>query len=448
MQLSNANPGWWWRLLLYYSGFALLGLAFGQLTLGLLAATVLHLLWHSRFQRKLAIWLWRDRSMIPPHGKGSWEAIFNGLYRLQLRQRARRRELARLIRRFRQGAETLPDAAVVIDQDKNIIWCNKLAQQLLGFQWPADAGQHIGNLIRTPLFIAYLERGEFQEPLELSAPQREQVLLEFRVMRYVEDHWLLVIRDVTHLRSLEQVRKTFVANVSHELRTPLTVLKGYLELLDTPPEPAMWQKNQAVMLEQTLRMEALVQQLMTLSRIEASKAIAGEQVVDLPAMLSMLALEAEALSGEISGITRHELCFEVDEQLQVLGDKEQLHSAIANLVYNAIRHTPAHTRILVEWRRVGNAARFSVTDWGEGILPEHLNRLTERFYRVDKARSRHTGGSGLGLAIVKHALAHHDAHLDISSQLGKGSCFSFVLPASRVVATEQEARVSSKTDNH
>lgn len=429
MQLQEASSGLWWRLTLYYSCFVLLGLVIGNITLGLLCATVLHLLWHYRFQHKLKIWLWRDRSLIPPEGKGSWEAIFNGLYRLQQRQRSRRRELARLIRRFRQGAESLPDAAVVIRRDGNIIWCNKLAQQLLGFRWPDDAGQHIGNLIRAPLFIAYMDRGEYQEPLELSAPQHEQTLLEFRVMTYVEDQLLLVVRDVTRLRGLEQMRKNFVANVSHELRTPLTVLKGYLEILETPPEPAMWHKTQAVMLDQTLRMEALVKQLMTLTRIEASRAVASDQLVDVPAILAMLEQEAKALSGDMS----HELYFAVDSRLRVQGDQEQLRSTISNLVYNAIRHTPAHTRIVVEWNQVEQGARFAVTDTGEGISPEHLGRLTERFYRVDKARSRQTGGSGLGLAIVKHALAHHDANLSISSKQGEGSCFSFILPEHRLV---------------
>ncbi|WP_417615638.1 phosphate regulon sensor histidine kinase PhoR [Oceanisphaera sp.] len=441
MQLQESNPGLWWRLILYYSGFFLFGLAIGDSTLGLLCATVLHLLWHYRFQHKLKIWLWQDRSLIPPHGKGSWESIFNGLYRQQQRQRSRRRELARLIRRFRQGAEALPDAAVVIRHDGNIVWCNKLAQQLLGFHWPDDAGQHIGNLLRAPLFIDYMDRGEYQEPLELAAPQREQTLLEFRVMPYVEDQLLLVVRDITRLRGLEQMRKNFVANVSHELRTPLTVLKGYLELLEEPPEPAMWHKAQWVMQEQTLRMEALVQQLMTLTRIESASAVANEQQVDIPAMLSMLEQEARALSGEKG----HQLCFKVDSRLKALGDQEQLRSIISNLVYNAIRHTPAHTRIVVEWSRVEQQARFSVTDSGEGISPEHLSRLTERFYRVDKARSRHTGGSGLGLAIVKHALAHHDASLSINSKVGEGSCFSFTLPAHRLVVESSKTRLEAES---
>lgn len=429
MQLQESSRGLWWRLLFFYGCFSLLGLAVDNITLGLLCATVLHLLWHYRFQHKLKIWLWRDRSLIPPHGKGSWESIFNGLYRQQQRQRARRRELARLIRRFRQGAEALPDAAVVIRHDGNIIWCNKLAQQLLGFRWPDDAGQHIGNLIRTPLFIAYMERGEFQEPLELAAPQREQTLLEFRVMSYVEDQLLVLVRDVTRLRGLEQMRKTFVANVSHELRTPLTVLKGYLELLEDAPEPAMWQKTQTVMLEQTLRMEALVKQLMTLTRIEASGSGDVQQIVDIPNMLLMIEQEARALSGEKS----HELCFDVDDELTVLGCAEQLRSILSNLVYNAIRHTPSGTPIKITWSRVGQQAHFAVNDAGEGISSEHLTRLTERFYRVDKARSRHTGGSGLGLAIVKHALAHHESRLEITSHAGQGSCFSFTLAEHRVI---------------
>jgi two-component system phosphate regulon sensor histidine kinase PhoR len=186
----------------------------------------------------------------------------------------------------------------------------------------------------------------------------------------------------------------------------------------------MWRKTQKVMLEQTLRMDALVNQLMTLTRIEASPNIDTSKIVDIPAMLSMLEQEALTLSGDKG----QRFSFVVDQGLKVRGDQEQLRSAISNLVYNAIRHSPAGTEIRVEWGRVGHQGRFAVTDNGEGIAPEHIARLTERFYRVDKARSRQTGGSGLGLAIVKHALSHHDAHLEIRSKVGEGSCFSFTLP--------------------
>ncbi|WP_445397630.1 phosphate regulon sensor histidine kinase PhoR [Zobellella sp. An-6] len=424
MQQHESGRGQWGRLFLYYLFFFLFGLMLDDIALALLAGTVLHLLWHYRFQHKLAVWLWRDRSLIPPEGKGSWEVIFNGIYRLQQRQRARRRELANLVRRFREGAEALPDAAVVIRRDGSIIWCNKLAQQLLGFRWPDDAGQHIGNLVRAPAFIAYMKRADFREPLELPSPLNEDKLLECRIMPYTEDQAMLVVRDVTRLKSLEQMRKSFVANVSHELRTPLTVLKGYLEMIEEPPSDAMWRKTQKVMLEQTLRMDALVNQLMTLTRIEASPNIDTSKIVDIPAMLSMLEQEALTLSGDKA----QRFSFIVDPGLKVRGDQEQLRSAISNLVYNAIRHSPAGTEIRVEWGRMGHQGRFAVTDNGEGIASEHIARLTERFYRVDKARSRQTGGSGLGLAIVKHALSHHDTHLEIQSQIGEGSCFSFILP--------------------
>lgn len=419
-----------WRMAFFYLPFALFGWLTESLPLCLLVATCLHLGWHYRFQKRLSDWLWHDRSLVPPSGSGSWEYIFNGIYKLQQRHRARRRELAGLIRRFREGAEALPDAAVVFRTDGSILWCNRLAEQLLGFRWPEDAGQHIGNLIRQPSFVSYLGKGEYDEPFEMHSPINEEKFLEFRIMPYAEDQAMLVVRDVTRLRSLEKTRKHFVANVSHELRTPLTVLKGYLEMTEEPPPPAMWAKAHRVMMEQTVRMDNLVNQLLTLSRIEAAPDIDLSHRVDMPAMLSLLEQEARALSGDRA----HVIEFLVQPDLWLLGDEDQLRSAVSNLVYNAIHYTPPGRKIQVEWRRQGNQALFAVSDEGEGITPDHLARLTERFYRVDKARSRHTGGSGLGLAIVKHALSHHDTHLDIDSRVGMGSRFSFLIPARLVVA--------------
>lgn len=422
-----------WRMAFFYLPFALFGWLIDHLPLCLLVAAVCHLGWHYRFQKRLSDWLWHDRSLVPPSGSGSWEYIFNGIYKLQQRHRARRRELAGLIRRFREGAEALPDAAVVFRTDGSILWCNRLAEQLLGFRWPEDAGQHIGNLIRNPAFNAYLGKGAYDEPLEMSSPVNEEKFLEFRIMPYASDQAMLVVRDVTRLRSLEKTRKHFVSNVSHELRTPLTVLKGYLEMTaemaEEPLSPAMWAKAHRVMMEQTIRMDNLVNQLLTLSRIEAAPSVDLSHLVDMPAMLGLLEQEARALSGERA----HQIEFMVQPNLLVRGDQEQLRSAVSNLVYNAIHYTPAGRKITVEWRKQGAMALFAVSDEGEGIAPEHLARLTERFYRVDKARSRHTGGSGLGLAIVKHALSHHDCQLDIESRVGLGSRFSFLIPARMVV---------------
>ncbi len=428
------QPDYWTsiikKVVVLYTPLLLVGALLGDWRLGLIFALTYHIMWFYRYQKRLQDWLWNDRSLIPPQGPGTWELIFNGIYRLQQRHRLRRRELASVIRRFREGAEALPDAAVVCRNDGSIIWCNRLAGQCLGFRWPEDAGQNISNLIRNPAFVSFLQQREFSEPLEMPSPINDGKVLEVRVMPYADDQFMLVVRDITRIRSVENMRKNFVANVSHELRTPLTVLKGYLEMLeeDLPP-PARWKKMQHVMLEQTLRMDNLVDQLLTLARIEVATDIDRNHIVDVPKMLLMLQHEAKSLSGAM----RHELHFQVDEQLKIHGDEDQLRSAMTNLVNNAIKYTPAGRKITVQWYRNGSKAVFSVTDEGEGIALEHIGRLTDRFYRVDRARSRQTGGSGLGLAIVKHALSHHDSGLNIESTPGKGSCFSFLIPESLVV---------------
>lgn len=414
------------RVLFFYIPFIVVGFFLEEITACLLVATVIHLSWHYNNQKKLADWLWHDRSLIPPEGKGSWEVVFNGIYKLQKRHRLRRKELASVIRRFREGAEALPDAAVVFKTDGSIIWCNRLAEGILGFRWPEDAGQHIGNLIRTPAFVDYLKGRDFDEPLELVSPVHSDKLLEFRIMPYTSGQNMLVARDVTLIRQLEAMRRNFISSVSHELRTPLTVLKGYLEMMEDAPDAssAMWVKAHHVMAEQTARMDSLVEQLLTLSRIEAAPEVDLSQQVDIPSMLSLVEKEAIALSGDKS----HQFNFTIDTDLKIFGDAEQLRSAISNLVYNAVYYTPANREITVIWRKDPDGAYFCVIDKGNGIAPEHISRLTERFYRVDKARSRETGGSGLGLSIVKHALSHHDSVLQIMSEVGKGSQFSFKIP--------------------
>ncbi|WP_318470155.1 phosphate regulon sensor histidine kinase PhoR [Photobacterium leiognathi] len=420
-----------WELILFYLPWIILGMIFGHLPWFLLAATWIQLIWHFHNQLKMSDWLWKDRSLTPPSGSGSWEPLFNGMYRLQQRNRRRRKELTTLIRRFRNGAESLPDAVVVFRSEGNIVWCNKLAQQLLGLRWPDDAGQPISNLLRSPDFVRYLSRQSFDTPLEITSPMNYDRTLELRIMRYTEGEYLMAVRDVSQLKQLEGMRRNFFANVSHELRTPMTVLQGYLEMSSDPDMLVgpMWDRAHGVMTEQLARMNALVEQLLTLSKIEAAPTIELEDEVDVPAMLDILEKEAVSLSGD----KNQQISFDVDHSLKVLGDDDQLRSAISNLVYNAVKHTPADADISVRWYRVANGARLEVTDSGEGIAAQHIHRLTERFYRVDKARSRETGGSGLGLAIVKHALSHHDSHLEIESELEKGSTFSFTLP-SRLVS--------------
>ncbi|SFD98994.1 PAS/PAC sensor signal transduction histidine kinase [Phytobacter palmae] len=406
---------------------ALLGAFFGYLPWFLLAAVTGLLAWHFWNLMRLSWWLWVDKSMTPPPGTGSWEPLLYGLHQMQMRNKKRRRELGNLIKRFRSGAESLPDALVMITEEGAIFWCNGLAQQLLNLRWPDDNGQNILNLLRYPEFTRYLKTKDFARPLNLVLNSGRH--LEIRVMPYSEQQLLMVARDVTQMHQLEGARRNFFANVSHELRTPLTVLQGYLEMmqeqkLEGPPRD----KALHTMREQTSRMEGLVKQLLTLSKIEAAPTLPPNEIIDVPMMLRVVEREAQTLSQK-----KHELEFVVDNGLKVLGNEDQLRSAISNLVYNAVNHTPAGTHITVRWQRATSGAQFIVEDTGPGIGPEHIPRLTERFYRVDKARSRQTGGSGLGLAIVKHALNHHESKLEIDSTPGKGTRFSFTLPARLVV---------------
>lgn len=410
-----------------------LGAVFGYLPWFLLASVTGLLIWHFWNLLQLSWWLWVDRSMTPPPGHGSWEPLLYGLHQMQLRNKKRRRELGSLIKRFRSGAESLPDAVVLTTEEGVIFWCNGLAQQLLGLRWPDDNGQNILNLLRYPEFTQYLKQQAFSKPLNLVLNNGRH--LEIRVMPYSEQQLLMVARDVTQMHQLEGARRNFFANVSHELRTPLTVLQGYLEMMQEQTlAGATREKALHTMREQTSRMEGLVKQLLTLSKIEASPIHTPNEVIDVPMMLRVVEREAQTLSQQ-----RQTLEFHVDNSLKVLGSDEQMRSAISNLVYNAVNHTPPATHIIVRWQRVANGVEFSVEDNGPGIAAEHIPRLTERFYRVDKARSRQTGGSGLGLAIVKHAVNHHDSRLEITSEPGKGTRFSFTLPERLIAKSAQSA---------
>jgi len=405
----------------------ILAIFIGYLPWLLLASVLAALGWNYYNQLKLSHWLWLDRSITPPSGLWSWEPLFYGLNQMQMRNRRRRRELALLIKRFRSGAESLPDAVVLTTEEGNIFWCNGLAQELLGFRWPEDNGQHLFNLLRYPELRSWIQGREFSRPLTLQLNNTHFV--EFRVMPYSEGQLLMVARDVTQMRQLEGARRNFFANVSHELRTPLTVLQGYLEMMeDAKLEEPFRSKALDTMQEQTRRMDGLVKQLLTLSRIEAATNIDLQEKVDVPTMLGMLEREVQTLSGG-----RHEIVFKINDQLKVFGNDDQLRSAVSNLVYNSVNHTPTGTRIEVSWQHTAQGAQFQVSDNGPGIAPQHLPRLTERFYRVDKARARQTGGSGLGLAIVKHALTHHHSRLDIMSEIGVGTRFMFTLPNRLIV---------------
>jgi len=420
-----------WSIILQILGLialgGLVGLLFGMPGEGATAALVGLLGWHYIHLNRLTSYLWREKRFNPPTGAGSWGIVYDGLYRLQQRNRKRRKELARLLKRFRDGAEAMPDGTVVLNADNAIIWCNQLARELIGLRWPEDAGTRIDNLVRHPDFIDYLQRKTSDETLILHSPLHPSQIVEFRLMPYDSNQSLLVVRDVTQWQQLEKMRRDFVANVSHELRTPLTVMQGYIEMLEDPANmpPEMWSRAQSMMMMQVKRMDSLVSELITLSKLESSERPDMDKVIDVPAMLDAIMLEARALGEK----KQQNLELQCDGRLKMRGDAMQMRSAFSNLIFNAVNYTQPGGRIVVSWQPNQHQALFSVTDNGPGIEPQHLGRLTERFYRVDLARSRNTGGSGLGLSIVKHALMLHDSELNIESTVGQGSRFGFSVTA-------------------
>ena len=417
----------------YMLAFAAFGWFFDAL-LNSLAIGALGLLgWHYWQLYKLNKWLWHSKKMSPPTAIGIWEHIYEGIYHLSRRNRKKRKELGELVKRFREGSEALPDAAVVVDEKANIVWCNRLARIDLGLRWPDDAGRRIDNLIRHPKFIEYFHAGNYRYPIEVPSPLNIRKIFEYRIMLYGENHLLLIARDVTRVSQLEDMRRDFVANVSHELRTPLTVINGYLELLpDEPESDPLMSKALQEMSAQTLRMRNLIEDLLILSRIESSAERIYENTVNIPNVIESIKLEAITLNQERG----HTINYHIDPSIEVFGVETELRSACSNLVFNAINYTPENGVIDVYWQRHQDGVRFAVRDNGDGIEEKHLSRLTERFYRVDKARSRKTGGSGLGLSIVKHVLNHHNSNLDVTSVVGEGSEFAFVLSAELIKQSE------------
>lgn len=393
-------------------------------------AVVAYLIGHLYWLEKLARWLKNPQLADIPAGSGVWEDVFAALYQEMRRQSSSQTQLTSALERFQRAAGALPDGVVLLNNSDQIDWCNHTAELQLGLSLTQDVGQPIGYLVRQTEFNDYLQAHEYGEPIKLKSVRNPDITLAIQLVPFGDNQKLLLCRDITPLENLETMRRDFVANVSHELRTPLTVVGGFLETLEDMDSemPESTRHYFHLMQEQTGRMRRLVEDLLTLSRLESSQNFSQETDINVPAMLRMVLTEGQSLSGR-----RHQLSLEADESLHLNGAPEELHSAFGNLVTNAIRYTPDGGEIRLTWRLRGSDAVFSVSDTGIGIEPQHLSRLTERFYRVDSSRSRATGGTGLGLSIVKHILTRHQAKLEIESEYGKGSVFSVVFPALRVV---------------
>ena len=435
MTLSRARAREWRRLavgaLLLASADYLLGLTPWLL----LAGACAYVSWHVYHVHRLARWLASGGREPEPDTRGIWAQVFESLSRIHRQNRKRKKRLRKVVVRFQQAAEAMPDGAVVLDAAGTILWMNKASGRLLGIQRPRDVGQPVSNFIRHSSFTDTLDAEAFDEPLHIASPLREELQLLIRVVPYGGSRRLMLVRDVTRIHNLEQMRKDFVANVSHELRSPLTVIVGYLETLqDDELLPAELRRPVVPMSQQASRMCLIVEDLLQLSRLEATPGAAPAERVAVVEMLDMIAKDARSLNEGA-----HRVLHEADSELLLLGDWNELYSAFSNIAFNAVQHTPAGGTIRLQWTPNSTGARLDVIDTGEGIEAHHIPRLTERFYRVDKARSYEMEGTGLGLAIVKHVLVRHDARLEIESRPGEGSRFSCRFPTHRILHSEAPA---------
>jgi len=396
--------------------------------LGMLVLFGLH---HLRQFTRLIRWLEQPPDQPLPTGGGAWEVVFAALHRRARVAAEERNQLGTALERFLLAGQALPEGVVILDDHHAIEWLNATAESHLGLSREQDTGSPITNLLREPDFVSYIEAGQFSEPLLLHPVRNPGCSLSLRVVPYGDARSLLLSRDISQIEKLETMRRDFVANVSHELRTPLTVVNGFIEtLLDSLPELSEEEARHFLTLvqEQAQRMQRLIEDLLTLSALETGRPPPSEESVALDELMAEVADEARALSGG-----RHQIDLAGVGGDSLLGSRNELRSALGNLVSNAVRYTPTGGAIRIAWEKAADGSgSFSVTDNGIGIESQHLPRLTERFYRVDRGRSRESGGTGLGLAIVKHALTRHQAALEISSELGKGSRFTARFPVQRL----------------
>ena len=424
------------RLLLLVSVCLLLGLITGEYAWALVIGLAGYLGWHLQQLLRLHKWLrTRQGDEAPPDGYGLWGEVFDSIYHLQRRDQKVRGRLQAVIDRVQESTAALKDAVIMLDRDGNLEWWNIAAEKLLGLKTPQDSGQQITNLVRDPRFIDYFEGNNYSEPLDLPSPVSDRVRLQFHITQYGNREHLMLVRDITRIHQLEQMRKDFVANVSHELRTPLTVIAGYLETLLDNVEAVnpRWLRALQQMQQQGGRMQNLLNDLLLLAKLEATDYPSDNQPVAVDLLLLSIKNDAQALSGE----RHHRISLEADPHLKLKGSETELRSAFSNLVFNAVKYTPDEGSIQIRWWGDEQGAHLSVQDSGLGIEAKHLPRLTERFYRVDSSRASNTGGTGLGLAIVKHVLLRHRARLDIASTLGKGSTFTCHFPTLQVVRRGQ-----------
>lgn len=432
--MSDAARKFLVGMLLFLAAGGLIGWIYEQVVLGLLVATLLALIWQLRqllsFDRALRTGDFDDFR----YGEGIWEQLFSR-FRYQNEKAAHhKQEYRRLLKEIRKSTGAMPDGAVILNADNEIVACNRASKELAGLKRKKDRGQRVDNILRDPELTRMLHAEDNSISVEIASPVVDGKWLNCRVVPYGADQKLLLLRDVTERIRLSKMRRDFVANASHELRSPLTVISGYLDAVaeddDAPPQ---WERPVAQMQAQAQRMRHILGELLELSRLESAGALQNDEPVDVRELLeeSRQAFEGHADIAEI--------VVNATSAARLSGSRAEIETVIVNLLSNAVRFTPRDGKIELAWTSGPDGADLIVADNGEGIDPEFIPRLTERFFRVDKGRSREIGGTGLGLAIVKHVLARHDAELIITSEPGEGSVFRCHFPADRAVAAPPAA---------
>ncbi|WP_231672803.1 phosphate regulon sensor histidine kinase PhoR [Pseudomonas quasicaspiana] len=414
-------------MLLLVTACLVVGLISGEYGWSLAIGLGLYLAWTLKQLLRLHEWLSNHQTdEPPPDGYGLWGEVFDSIYHLQRRDQRVRGRLQAVIDRVQESTAALKDAVIMLDSEGNLEWWNRAAETLMGLKTPQDSGQPVTNLVRHPRFKEYFEQDSFAEPLEIPSPTNDRLRIQLLITRYGNNEHLMLVRDVTRIHQLEQMRKDFVANVSHELRTPLTVIFGYLEtLLDNVEEVnPRWVRALQQMHQQGGRMQTLLNDLLLLAKLEATDYPSDNHPIVVSTLLKTITSDAQALSGNKN--QQIDLNIETDTLLK--GSDTELRSAFSNLIFNAVKYTAAEGKIQIRWWADERGAHLSVQDSGIGIETKHLPRLTERFYRVDSSRASNTGGTGLGLAIVKHVLLRHRGTLEINSVPGKGSVFTCHFP--------------------
>ncbi|MFT5425699.1 MAG: two-component system phosphate regulon sensor histidine kinase PhoR [Gammaproteobacteria bacterium] len=399
----------------------------------------LFFIWQYRVFKELLLWLRKRKEHVPPSQPGIVDDICREIDYLRKRHNQRKSKLSGFLKQFQNATAAIPDAAIILGEHGEIEWANDKAYEYMGIKWPQDGGLRIVNLVRHPRLQRYLgskDEGELNKGLQMASSIVPNLKLEYRISSYGETQKLLFVRDITTVHQIEQMRKDFIANASHELRTPLTVISGYLESFDDDNDqcPEEWLPRIKQMRHQASRMQRLIEDLLLLSTLESQSPNEHKEEIAVSKLLENIHQEALTLDGE----RQHIIYLETDPSLWLKGNQRDFYSAFSNLIFNSVRYTPDKSPIRIRWYQDSEGAHLEVIDSGPGIPPEHIPRLTERFYRTDLGRSKEQGGTGLGLAIVKHVLANHNGSLHIESKLNEGSNFRCDFPISSIVIKEKQ----------